>query len=72
MSDEEAIRELSGLKGIGIWTAEMILLFCLQRPIFSAMTTWLSGAACEWYITTAAWIANALKDTGGGSAHIAV
>lgn len=36
MSDEEAIRELSGLKGIGIWTAEMILLFCLQRPnIFS-------------------------------------
>ena len=36
------------------------------------MTTWLSGAACEWYITTAAWIANALKDTGDGSAHIAV
>lgn len=36
MSDEEAIRELSGLKGIGVWTAEMILLFCLQRPdIFS-------------------------------------
>lgn len=36
MSDEEAIRELSGLKGIGIWTAKMILLFCLQRPnIFS-------------------------------------
>ena len=36
MSDEEAIRELSSLKGIGIWTAEMILLFCMQRPnIFS-------------------------------------
>lgn len=36
MSDEEAIKELSGLKGIGVWTAEMILLFCLQRPnIFS-------------------------------------
>ena len=36
MSDEEAIRELSSLKGIGVWTAEMILLFCLQRPdIFS-------------------------------------
>ena len=31
-SDEEAIRELSSLKGIGVWTAEMILLFCLQRP----------------------------------------
>ena len=36
MSDEEAIRALSGLKGLGVWTAEMILLFCLQRPdIFS-------------------------------------
>ena len=35
-SDEDAIRELSALKGIGIWTAEMILLFCMQRPdIFS-------------------------------------
>ena len=32
MSDEEAIRALSSLKGIGVWTAEMILLFCLQRP----------------------------------------
>lgn len=36
MSDEDAIRELSTLKGIGVWTAEMILLFCMQRPnIFS-------------------------------------
>ena len=35
-SDEEAIRELSSLKGIGVWTAEMLLLFCLQRPnVFS-------------------------------------
>lgn len=32
MSDEEAIVKLSGLKGIGVWTAEMILLFCLRRP----------------------------------------
>lgn len=32
MSDEEAIRQLSAMKGIGVWTAEMILLFCLQRP----------------------------------------
>lgn len=36
MDDEEAIRALSSLKGIGVWTAEMILLFCLQRPnVFS-------------------------------------
>lgn len=32
MSDAEAITALSSLKGIGKWTAEMILLFCLQRP----------------------------------------
>lgn len=32
MSDAEAISALSSLKGIGKWTAEMILLFCLQRP----------------------------------------
>lgn len=35
-SDEEAIKELSSLKGIGVWTAEMLLLFCMERKnIFS-------------------------------------
>lgn len=35
-SDQEAIKELVSLKGIGVWTAEMILLFCMQRQnIFS-------------------------------------
>ena len=32
MPDAEAIDALVSLKGIGVWTAEMILLFCLQRP----------------------------------------
>lgn len=32
MSDEQAIKVLSSLKGVGVWTAEMLLLFCLQRP----------------------------------------
>lgn len=36
MPDKEAIEYLAALKGIGVWTAEMILLHCLQRPdIFS-------------------------------------
>ncbi len=36
LPDNEAIKKLAALKGIGVWTAEMILLFCLQRPdIFS-------------------------------------
>ena len=32
LPDEEAIAALNALPGIGRWTAEMILLFCLQRP----------------------------------------
>ncbi|MDL2060291.1 DNA-3-methyladenine glycosylase 2 family protein [Mesosutterella sp. AGMB02718] len=36
MTDQEAVAALSSLKGIGVWTAEMILLFSLQRQdIFS-------------------------------------
>ncbi len=31
-SDEEVIRKLSSIKGIGIWTAEMIMTFAMQRP----------------------------------------
>lgn len=32
MDDDEVIAALSSLKGIGRWTAEMIMLFCLGRP----------------------------------------
>lgn len=32
MSDEAVCAELTKLKGIGIWTAEMLLTFSLQRP----------------------------------------
>jgi DNA-3-methyladenine glycosylase II len=32
MPDEKVIKALSALKGIGVWTAEMLLIFCLQRP----------------------------------------
>jgi len=36
MPDDEAIRALSSLDGVGVWTAEMLLLFSLQRPdVFS-------------------------------------
>lgn len=31
LSDEEIIDELTAIKGIGRWTAEMFLLFCLER-----------------------------------------
>lgn len=32
MDDANAITTLSSLRGVGVWTAEMMLLFCLQRP----------------------------------------
>jgi len=32
MPDEEVIASLTGVKGIGRWTAEMFLMFRLQRP----------------------------------------
>lgn len=32
LTDEEVIQELSALKGVGVWTAEMIMTFCMQRP----------------------------------------
>ena len=31
LTNEEIIKKLTALKGIGVWTAEMILIFCLQR-----------------------------------------
>lgn len=32
MNDEDAAAALVSLNGVGLWTAEMILLFCLRRP----------------------------------------
>lgn len=32
LSDEEIIKELSALSGVGSWTAEMLLIFSLCRP----------------------------------------
>lgn len=32
LSDEEVIRRLSSLNGIGVWTAEMLLIFSMDRP----------------------------------------
>ena len=32
MEDTEIIKQLSSLPGIGVWTAEMLMLFSLERP----------------------------------------
>lgn len=31
-TDEDIIATLSSVKGIGVWTVEMIMTFCMQRP----------------------------------------
>ena len=32
LSDEEIIKKLSSLHGVGVWTAQMLLIFSLNRP----------------------------------------
>ncbi len=32
MEDSEVIKSLSSLNGIGVWTAEMLMTFCMGRP----------------------------------------
>lgn len=50
MSDEDVILELVRLKGIGLWTAEMYLMFSLKRPdIFSAGDLGLQNAIIRIY-----------------------
>lgn len=49
-SDEDAIIQLTSLKGIGVWTAEMILLFCMERKnIFSFNDLAIQRGLCMVY-----------------------
>ncbi|WP_196601033.1 DNA-3-methyladenine glycosylase family protein [Pectinatus frisingensis] len=32
LSDQEVIRRLTAIKGIGLWTAQMLLINCMERP----------------------------------------
>lgn len=49
-ADEEVITELVKIKGIGRWTAEMILIFHLQRPdVFSLGDLGLRTAVAKLY-----------------------
>ena len=50
MSDGDAISTLTSLKGVGVWTAEMTLLFCLQRKnIFSFKDFGIRRGLCKLY-----------------------
>jgi DNA-3-methyladenine glycosylase II len=48
--DEEIINELTKLKGIGRWTAEMFLIFCLERKdVFPLNDLGIKKALQKWY-----------------------
>ena len=50
LSDQEVIDELVKLKGVGVWTAEMFLMFTLLRPdVFSAGDLGLQNAVVRHY-----------------------
>ncbi|QBG47135.1 DNA-3-methyladenine glycosylase 2 family protein [Verrucomicrobia bacterium S94] len=50
LTDKEAIERLTAIKGIGVWTAEMYLIFGLKRPdILSLGDAGLQRAARELY-----------------------
>lgn len=50
MTDEEIITELVKVKGIGRWTAEMFLMFAMERPdVFSYGDLGLRRAIQKWY-----------------------
>lgn len=52
-SDEDVITELTQIKGIGRWTAEMILIFTLYRPdVFSIGDLGLRNAITKLYGVT--------------------
>ena len=53
MSDEEAINYITKLKGLGVWSAEMFLMFNLNRPnIFPIKDIGLLRAVSKNYKTT--------------------
>jgi DNA-3-methyladenine glycosylase II len=48
MPDEEAVLALSAVRGLGVWSAEIYLLFALQRPdVFPAGDMALQAAAAD-------------------------
>jgi DNA-3-methyladenine glycosylase II len=50
LPEEEVIKELTKVKGIGRWTAEMFLMFTLARPdVFSAGDQGLKNAIKKYY-----------------------
>lgn len=71
-SDEEAIGSLVSLKGIGVWTAEMILLFCMERQNVFSFDDLAISAACAWCTIIGRLTESVLSGTAGATVPTAV
>ena len=50
LPDAEIVRRLTAVKGIGVWTVQMFLLFALARPdVFAVGDLGLRQAVARWY-----------------------
>ncbi len=50
MSDEQVVEQLVDIRGVGVWTAEMILMFNLERPdVWPVDDLGLRNALKKWY-----------------------
>ncbi|MBV9609374.1 MAG: DNA-3-methyladenine glycosylase 2 family protein, partial [Acidobacteria bacterium] len=50
MSDDDVIEHLTRVKGIGVWTAHMFLIFALRRPnIMPTLDYGIQAAVRKWY-----------------------
>lgn len=48
MTDQEVINEVTKIKGVGSWTAKMLLIFCLDRPNVIAYNDIAIRKGLEW------------------------
>lgn len=70
LSDDEVRQILLKIKGIGPWTAEMVLMFTLRRPdIFSPGDAGLQNAICKFYGVKRGDIKKMLKISEQWSPH---
>jgi DNA-3-methyladenine glycosylase II len=66
MGDEEAVRVISSVRGLGVWSAEIYLLFALQRnDVFPAGDMALQAAAAHLKGLEARPTAKALRELAG-------
>ena len=50
MSDEDVVEHLTRVKGVGVWTAQMFLIFALRRPnVMPTLDYGVQAAIRKWY-----------------------